>query len=101
MEAIVKTITITTALAQTETLFMGAIGHVIHCDLLRRLRESSFDVLELDAITANSCPRQSVSIDTFTDIGRTCLLRARLEAERLLCGNDAMSTDGINGAAVH
>ncbi len=99
MEAVTKVITDTTTLVQTEKAQMGAMGYVIHCELLKRLRSDRFEVLDLDRITEHEQRRRIVLVSDFTPIGRKCLQRARLEAERRLCGSTALSVDDVSGTS--
>ena len=97
MEAVTKVVTDTTTLVQTEKAQMGAMGYVIHCELLKRLRSNQFEVLDLDNITEQERPRRTVLVSDFTPTGRKCLQRARLEAERRLCGSTALNVDDVSG----
>jgi hypothetical protein len=69
---------------------MGAMGYLIHSRLLERLRASSSNVYDLRNIKMHSRPRIAVAETAFSQTGRTCLMRARLEAERRVCGSTAM-----------
>jgi hypothetical protein len=77
---------------------MGAMGYLIHSRLLERLRASSFNVYDLRNIKMHSRPRIAVAETAFSQTGRTCLMRARLEAERRVCGSTAMNVTGIDGS---
>lgn len=98
MEAVTKVVTDTTTLAQTENAQMGAMGYVIHCELLKRLRSDQFEVLNLAHIKKDRQERHTVLVSDFTPVGRMCLKRARLEAERRLCGSKAVSVDNVSGS---
>ena len=100
MEAVLQTITTVTTLVQSERAQMGAMGYLIHVRLMERLRGTEFAVYDLDAITATARPRRPKAVAEFSDLGRLCLLRARMEAERRLCGSRALTTVGITGAPV-
>ena len=98
MEAIVRLITETTTMVQTESCQMGAMTHLLHSKLLERLRATNFYLLDLQAITeSNTSPRHVKPVTAFTDVGRMCLRRAQLEAERRLCGSTAMRVSEISG----
>jgi hypothetical protein len=99
MEAVTKVITDTTSLVQTENAQMGAMGYVIHCELLKRLRSDRFEVLDLDHITQHEQRRHTVLVSDFTPIGLKCLQRVRLEAERRLCGSTALNVDDVSGTS--
>lgn len=100
MEAVVKVITDVTTIVQTENSQMGAMGHLIHLRLLEQLRCAQLPVLDLANITSGQQPRALVRVDTFSQIGCTCLRRAQLEAERRLCGSVALHLDGVAGLPV-
>jgi len=98
---VVKVITEVTTMVQTETSQMGAMAYVLHNRLVQQLRSDSFPVLDLGKITkSNSSPRFAKKVSDFSNVGRICLQRACLEAERRLCGNLALTVEGINGAPV-
>jgi hypothetical protein len=76
------------------------MSFVIHCRLLTLLRATHFDVIDLAAVTAvNKEPRHSVAAANFTPTGIMCLMRARLEVERRLCGSTEMTIAGVTGTA--
>lgn len=101
MEAVVKVSTEVTTMVQTETSQMGAMAYVLHNRLVQQLRSDSFPVLDLGKIAkSNPSPRFAKKVSDFSNVGRMCLQRACLEAERRLCGNLALTVEGINGAPV-
>lgn len=74
--------------AQNETKFLGAAAAALKINLLKKLRRNEVSVLSLDAVdVAAKWSRVKVCISLFTPLGKECLHRARLEAERHFCHN--------------
>jgi hypothetical protein len=72
-----------TVMVQFEQPFMGSMGFLLHDEMLRTLRASNLSVFDLDAATAaDSRKRVDVAVTEFTELGKECLARAKLEAER-------------------
>ena len=97
MEAIIRIVTTTTSLVQTETSQMGGMGVLLHEHLLRQLRGTEIQVLDLNRITATDRPLKTRLVSDLTPIGRACLKRAQLEAERRLCGSKELRVNDISG----
>eukprot|EP00750_Incisomonas_marina_P010411 INCI16270.5.p1 GENE.INCI16270.5~~INCI16270.5.p1 ORF type:complete len:419 (-),score=49.02 INCI16270.5:939-2195(-) len=86
MEGVVKTITDVTTIAQSEKAQMGAMGHLARLRLMERLRGGHVSVYRWQAITSCQTPKYLKPVAEFTAVGRKFLDRARMEAERRLCG---------------
>jgi hypothetical protein len=76
---------------QSETNFMGAMGRLLHTEMLAEYEHDSLSVLDLSAINAThtmkNLPRIDKPMENLTKLGAECCRRAHLEAERRLCGN--------------
>ena len=102
IEAVMAIVGRYTTVVQTEAAFMRAIGIVELHQLLASLRAQTIDVIDMENVTeANTEPRKSVRVDELSDVGKTCLKRAILEAERRFCGNTAETIEGISGGGIH
>jgi hypothetical protein len=78
---------------------MGAMGLVLHANMLEDYKAGTLEVLDLDSIgveAMNKLPRISKPVAHFTVIGKTTLERAHLEAERRHCGNKTEQTSSSN-----
>lgn len=85
-------------LSQSESAFLGAYGPVLKSMTLKRLRRPELMVIDTAAVARNKVllTRKVVAEDDLSDVGRTALARARLEAERRWCGNDTEEADNIS-----
>jgi hypothetical protein len=87
-----------TVFVQNETAFTAAIGQPFKENMLTKLRSDTLSVVDLDQVTAKpDLIRRDVSLEDMTEVGRTCKLRATLEAERRYCGN---TSEVLNNKAV-
>ena len=84
-----------TPIVQTEQAYTGGLGFVFKRRMLKCLRSTDQRVVDLKSITSSpNIPMISKSTDDFTAIGKICLERAKLEAERRYCGNDGEQLTG-------
>jgi hypothetical protein len=75
-------------LQQTEQAFTCALGLVLKRVMMEEFRSIRIVVIDQDNVTKDpKVPKVKKSVSDFTDVGRTCLFRATLEAERRYCGN--------------
>ncbi|XRB12311.1 hypothetical protein RI054_04g21470 [Pseudoscourfieldia marina] len=82
-------------LVQTERLFMGALGPMVHEAMLAELKGEHLNVLDLPNITNTAkMPRKKVPVDELSAVGRICRSRAVLELERRFCGNTSEVAQG-------
>ena len=76
---------------------MGAYAGLIKSVTLQLLRRESLLVLDYERITDSPHLEQfrvDKLVSSFTTLGRMCLVRARLEAERRFCGSMSETVDG-------
>mmetsp|Transcript_35623 Transcript_35623/g.87622 ORF Transcript_35623/g.87622 Transcript_35623/m.87622 type:complete len:467 (-) Transcript_35623:497-1897(-) len=100
-EATLNCSKLTTTLCQTEVYYLSAFGHLIKTATIRALRANKFSVVVLSEVTRDPMlPRREKSLVDFTPVGRECVMRARLEAERRFCGNTTEEVDGTSQVAV-
>ena len=99
MEAVLTTVRFHTTIVQTEKTPMAAFAHEIRSNLLRQLRSENLAVVDLPNVAKErTLPRIQFPVLQLTALGRTCLLRAQLEAERRFCRNEGTELTSISGA---
>jgi hypothetical protein len=87
-----------TVFVQNETAFTAAIGRPFKESMLMKLRSDTLSVVDLEQVTKSpNLIRRDVHLVDMTEIGKTCKIRATLEAERRYCGN---SSEFLNNQAV-
>lgn len=77
---------------------MAAMGPIILSRIHKALFVDEVSVLDPTSITLSKKDLRRVCVPLTTGIGKTCLLRARLEFERRFCGNES---GAIINARVH
>lgn len=91
VEAVLDIVKFYTTAVQYERRPMAALGHPLRSRLLKQLRADAIPVVDLNNVTASSnVPRVHKPVATWSNLGKKCLRRAILEAERRFCGNDAL-----------
>mmetsp|Transcript_17226 Transcript_17226/g.55920 ORF Transcript_17226/g.55920 Transcript_17226/m.55920 type:complete len:852 (-) Transcript_17226:375-2930(-) len=88
-EAVMRITDTPTKLVQSESLYLGACAAALKIDMIAKLGDDAeLQVVQLENVTKEpKMPREPVSKDDLSAVGRMCLERARLEAERRFCGN--------------
>ena len=82
-------------LVQTEHHCVAAFRYPLLRDTMDALRAPSLPVIDLDAVKNRTrLVRKNVHVDLLTGLGRQCLNRAKLEAERRYCGNKSEQISG-------
>ena len=94
-EALMFVCQITSTQAQYKRLFLGAFAGVMKAVTLARLRCDAIPVLRYKEMTNRpKLVRPPKSVVDFTEAGKECLERIRLEGERRFCGNVTEVVDG-------
>ena len=99
-EGILEISRVITTLAQYEKIANRAMGPVLKLKLLKDLRAPKIALIDGTKLKSNPKPRPDrveVSVESLSDLGRTVLERAILEAERRFCLN---TTEALSGECV-
>lgn len=101
VEAVLRIVQFHTTIVQTEKRPMAAFANIVRRNLLTQLRAKSLSVIDVVNVSSSpKVPRKDVAVDNLTAIGKMCLKRAQLEAERRFCGNIGTEITDISGAPV-
>lgn len=91
VEAVMRIVQFYTTAVQHEKVPMAALGHELRTRLLRELRADAISVIDLPNVTDSPIvPRVKKPVAEWSALGKRCLRRAKLEAERRFCGNKAL-----------
>ena len=102
MEAVLNVTRKCSTLAQVEKGYMAAYTHLIKQDLLNTLRSGQLRVVKLEKVSADPKLEREVVEDTsMSDVGRECVRRAILEAERRWGENTTEHLEGSEIALGH
>ena len=69
-------------LMQTEKFFVGAYASFVKRTILEKLRAGKMGIINLGKVTSKRTPRVGRRVSKFSTVGRRCLERAKLRAER-------------------
>merc|ERR1711871_322993 len=99
IEAVIRIIHNATTLVRTDTEHIGTFKYMIQQQLLSDLRCKELEVIDLSNLDAeNPNPNRFLKrVENFTDLGRECIKRAKLECERRFCGNKGSTTNCLAG----
>lgn len=82
-EGIMRITDAATKLVQHERLFLGAGATALKIDMIEKLRGAHIEVIEMDNVKASpKLPRASKYVGDLSTVGKKCVERAKLEAER-------------------
>ena len=85
-------------LSQTEKHHTAALAHPLKSQMMQKLRANTLSVVDRSKVTASpNLPRIDRKVSELTQVGKECLNRAKLEAERRYCGNKG---ETLNNASV-
>ena len=88
IEAVLNVSQILTKLAQKEKAFTAAYGLLIKMHVLNRLEADALHVIDLDQDNIGPRPVRVVKrVSDFSDTGKECLIRARIEFQRRFLGS--------------
>ena len=94
-EAILKAPSEHITFVQYEKLYTAALGNLSTTRMIELLRGKSLDVVKMKDVTVvPKMPREKKAVADFTEVSKTTLFRAKLEAERRFCGNDGETLTG-------
>jgi len=99
IEAVLTILKIFTTIAQAELHIVSGIRAVAKCMLLATLRSECIFVLDESSLKVGKAVRLEIPTNEMSELGKTALARALLEAERRFCGNDTPKEAGVASGA--
>ena len=81
---------------QNEKLYTAAYSCLVKCMLFYKLRAASLATINLNTVALQKHPpRTMVMVSGYSEVGKTTLTRALIEAERRYCGSDSEVVSGL------